>query len=85
MTTMKERKKLSKMKPLPWLPLKAEDGEYLEYAGNGYWGVFGLSKEKSGDIRKHLKLNGATGSFIKKNEALPGTYTVYFRWDFIRK
>lgn len=84
--TEKERKKLNKMRQLLWLPLKSEEGEYLDFAGDGKWGVFGLATpERADEIRTHLRLNGATGSSIKKNAVLGRTYTVYFSWDFFKK
>ena len=69
--------------PLPEIPLEhRKKGAYVDRAGNGQHGVYGVTKENLQEIREWLEKNGALGLRTVKNEVLTGTYVIYFKWEF---
>jgi len=65
------------------LPSEKDKGLHIDYAGNGEHGLYGVKKEDIDLYRFWLKNRRATGIRAEKNKVLAGTYTIFFRWNFI--
>lgn len=61
-----------------WFPL--QEGEFLKYAGNGEWGIFGVSKDRIDSLRTFIRLK-PQAIRIHTEKATIG-YTIFFTWEF---
>ena len=61
-----------------WFPLR--EGESLRYAGNGEWGIFGVSKDRIDSLRTFIRLK-PQATKIRTEKATIG-YTIFFMWEF---
>lgn len=63
------------MKELP--DINKESGEYIDSAGFGEYGIYGLTKERAEEMLKFFEKQGADVK-MEKSDVIEGTYIVFF-------